>query len=235
VAGELATARREFDAQLASLGKADDETAQLKKTAEAAKAELQQERQRTAAVAGELATARREFDAKLASLGKAADETAQLKKTVEAATAELQQERQRTAALTQKLDMAQRAIEARAADSTPKDQAVQTKPVVESTAQEQLTGSTTKGDVETGRLTTRATALIAEGNIGAARSVLERAVEMGSAKASFALAETYDPRILSGWRTYGTRGDVSKAREFYARAVAGGIEAAKDRLKSLPQ
>jgi TPR repeat protein len=82
---------------------------------------------------------------------------------------------------------------------------------------------------------TRASELLAQGDIGAARTVLERAVEMGSAKASFALAETYDPRILSGWRTYGTRGDTSKAREFYARAVAGGIEGAKDRLNSLRQ
>ena len=35
----------------------------------------------------------------------------------------------------------------------------------------------------------------------------------GSAQASFMLAETYDPAILSTWGTYGTRGDASKARE----------------------
>ena len=91
--GEPATARREFEARLALSNKAVDETAQLKKTSEAATAELQQERQRTAAMAGELATARREFEARLASLSKAVDETAQLKKTSEAATAELQQQR----------------------------------------------------------------------------------------------------------------------------------------------
>jgi hypothetical protein len=58
---------------------------------------------------------------------------------------------------------------------------------------------------------------------------------MGSAEASFALAETYDPRILSSWGTYGTRGDLSKARELYAKALAGGIQQAKDRFDALRQ
>ena len=76
----------------------------------------------------------------------------------------------------------------------------------------------------------RASALLGQGNIGAARIVLERAVETGSAQASFMLAETYDPVILSTWGTYGTRGEVTKARELYAKAHAGGIQEAKDRL-----
>ena len=76
----------------------------------------------------------------------------------------------------------------------------------------------------------RASALLGQGNIGAARTVLERASETGSAKASFMLAETYDPAILSTWGTYGTRGEVTKARELYAKAHAGGIQEAKDRL-----
>jgi TPR repeat protein len=79
----------------------------------------------------------------------------------------------------------------------------------------------------------RANELLAQGDISGARIVLERAMEMGSAGASFAIAETYDPHVLSGWKTYGTRGDAAKAREFYAKAAAGGIEQAKDRLESL--
>jgi hypothetical protein len=47
------------------------------------------------------------------------------------------------------------------------------------------------------------------------------------------LAETYDPVILSAWGTYGTRGEASKAREFYTKADAGGIREAKDRLNAL--
>jgi hypothetical protein len=104
-----------------------------------------------------------------------------------------------------------------------------TKPIVASAAKEPVT-SETKMDPELVRLMGRANELLAQGNINGARVVLERAVEMGSAKASFMIAETCDPHVLSGWKTFGTRGDLSKAREFYGKAAAGGIEEAKDRL-----
>jgi len=84
-------------------------------------------------------------------------------------------------------------------------------------------------------LISRASALLRQGDIGAARVVLERAAQTGSAQASFTLAETYDPVILSAWGTYGTRGDTTKAREFYANAYAGGIQEAKDRINALRQ
>jgi TPR repeat protein len=84
-------------------------------------------------------------------------------------------------------------------------------------------------------LIARASALLGQGDIGAARIVLERAAETGNAQASFVLAETYDPAILSRWGTYGTRGEVTKAREFYAKARAGGIKEAKDRFNALRQ
>ena len=71
---------------------------------------------------------------------------------------------------------------------------------------------------EPARLLARAGSLIAQGNIGAARVVLERASESGNARASFMLAQTYDPAILSAWGTYGTRGEAAKARELYAKA-----------------
>jgi TPR repeat protein len=65
--------------------------------------------------------------------------------------------------------------------------------------------------------------------------VLDRAAANGNAQASFMLAETYDPVILSAWGTSGTRGDAAKAREFYAKATVGGIQEAKDRLNALRQ
>jgi TRAP-type uncharacterized transport system substrate-binding protein len=83
------------------------------------------------------------------------------------------------------------------------------------------------------RLIARASALLAQGNIIAARDVLGRAAETGSAQASFTLAETYDPLILPKWGVYGTRGDPTKARELYAKAQAGGIEEAKARFEAL--
>ena len=83
------------------------------------------------------------------------------------------------------------------------------------------------------RLMTQARLLIDEGKIIAARSVLERAAESGSALALFLLAETYDPSILSAWGIFGRRGDVTKAQKLYAKAVAEGVHEAKYRLSVL--
>ena len=93
--------------------------------------------------------------------------------------------------------------------------------------------STDANASEANGLLARAKALVAQGNILAARGVLERAAETGSAQATFALAETYDPNVLATWKTRGTRGDATRARDLYARAYDGGIEAAKDRSNSL--
>ena len=79
----------------------------------------------------------------------------------------------------------------------------------------------------------RASVLLSQGDIGSARIVLERAAERGSAQASFTLAETYDPLMLLKWGTYGTRGDAAKARDLYAKAQAGGIKEATERLDAL--
>jgi curved DNA-binding protein CbpA len=91
------------------------------------------------------------------------------------------------------------------------------------------------GNPEPARLMARASLLLGQGNIGVARVVLERAAEMGSAPALFALAETYDPAILSAWGTFGTQGDVGKAQELYAKAFAHGIREARDRLNASRQ
>jgi len=88
-------------------------------------------------------------------------------------------------------------------------------------------------DAEVVRLMARAKRLLEQGDVGAARSVLEHAAESGSALATFALAESYDPIVLSAWGTAGTQGDAAKAQQLYAKAAAGGVEAAKDRLKTL--
>jgi hypothetical protein len=96
-----------------------------------------------------------------------------------------------------------------------------------------LTAPEAPGNPEALRLMARASLLLSQGNIGAARTVLDRAAETGSALALFALAETYDPIILAAWGTFGTQGDAAKARELYARAFAGGVQEARDRLDAL--
>jgi hypothetical protein len=86
---------------------------------------------------------------------------------------------------------------------------------------------------ETTRLMARANLLLSQGNVSPARVALERAAETGSASALFALAQTYDPHVLAAWGTLGTQGDVAKARELYAKALAGGVHEAQDRLNAL--
>ena len=240
LASELAAARGELD-KVASSRKSDDEAAQRGQAAEAAaeelKQSLQQERQRAAGLASELAAARGELD-KVASSRKSDDEAARRGQAAEAAAEELkqslQQERQRAAGLTPDLESTQGMPEARMTQERPASSLPsETTSVAESAAAERPVAAGAKVDPEAARLTARASILLAQGNIGAARLVLERAAEMGSAKASFALAETYDPRILSSWGAYGTRGDAAKAREFYAKATVGGISEAKDRFNAL--
>jgi hypothetical protein len=98
-----------------------------------------------------------------------------------------------------------------------------------------LTAPEAPGNPEAVRLMARASLLLSQGNVGAARIVLERAAETGSAPVLFALAETYDPVVLSAWGTFGTQGDAAKAQELYAKALAGGVVEAKDRLNALRQ
>lgn len=207
---------------------------QLAADAEQSRSALEDEQARVTALTSELAAARRDLETQAALSSKAQDETKQLRQTTEATTAELrrslQEERDKAASLARDLETAQRVIEARARpDRTGGNPISQEKPVMEPTAAEPRV----KENPEAVRLMARASALLAQGNIGAARIVLERAVETGNAKASFALAETYDPNVLASWGTYGTRGDASKARELYAKATDGGIGEAKDRINAL--
>ena len=83
------------------------------------------------------------------------------------------------------------------------------------------------------RLLARANALLRQADISSARSLLEHALERGSARAAFMLAETYDARVLQSWNARGIPGDPAKARELYEKAQAGGIDDAKERLKTL--
>jgi hypothetical protein len=89
------------------------------------------------------------------------------------------------------------------------------------------------GNPKATRLMARANQLLAMGDVAAARIVLDRAAELGNAQALFALAETYDPFSLSAWGTLGTQADATKAQELYAKALAAGIQKARDRIDAL--
>ncbi len=92
-----------------------------------------------------------------------------------------------------------------------------------------------QGSPQAVRLIARANLLLDQGNIGAARNMLDRAAEMGSTEALFWLAETYDPLLLAARQTFGTQSDIAKARELYGKALAGGVSQAKARLEALQQ
>ena len=76
------------------------------------------------------------------------------------------------------------------ATGNPTSRAAQT---VEVAAGVQPAAAEAKGGPEATRLIARASVLLGQGDIGAARIVLERASERGSAKASFMLAGDNDP------------------------------------------
>jgi hypothetical protein len=256
LANELAKARRAFDglnlqlraeaAQTAqTLGQEREKMAALVQDASAARRELtagtvqhrhalEEERARGAVLASELATARREIETQIALLREARNEAVQFKPAAESAMAELrqslQQERDKTEAMARDLESVRRTMDARI---TANSEIVQVTQAAEAVPTEQPAAAVSQGSPEATRLIARARALLGQGNIAAARIVLERAAETGSAKASFTLAETFDPVILSTWGTHGTRGDATKARELYTKAHAGGIQEAKDRFNAL--
>ena len=58
----------------------------------------------------------------------------------------------------------------------------------------------------------------ADGNVAAAQEFYRRAAEMGWSPAAFALGATYDPHEVLRGHLIGVRGDIQKARCWYARA-----------------
>jgi len=205
LAHELAVVRLEIEAIAAPLTTTRDDAAKFRQIAERTSAEQQKERD---TLARELATARGQIEANVTLLNKFRDDAAKFRQIADARAA---------------------------LGPAPNSLISQATQAVEPAAPVQPAAADAHGNPEAARLMARASTLLAQGNIGAARIVLERAAETSSAQANFMLAETYDPVILSMWGTSGTRGEATKARELYAKAHAGGIEEAKNRQDALTQ
>jgi hypothetical protein len=75
--------------------------------------------------------------------------------------------------------------------------------------------------------------LIANGDIAAARLVLQRAAEANDVEATLALAATYDPYVLRELKVYSFAGDAGMARAWYEKARELGSPAALRRLEML--
>jgi hypothetical protein len=86
---------------------------------------------------------------------------------------------------------------------------------------------------ETASSIRRGNALIASGDLAAARLVLRRPAEAGDAHAAMMLAETYDPAILMKLGVHGVVSDVAIARSWYEKAKKFGATEAIQRLEVL--
>jgi hypothetical protein len=250
---ELASARKEAEARSALLAAAHAEVLQAMQTSEAAAAEqklaLARERDRADPLARELASVKNELEAanrQIAALNAHAVASRQL--TVDSSQLRMAEPSSRMAE-----DKAPRpqqiSGEAVASIPGPSSASELPRPEPQSTAPEAASDSDRKVAMRTERsasesaasrpsadeqrLLARANALLRQAEISSARPLLERALERGSARAAFMLAETYDARVLQSWRVRGISGDPAKARELYERAQAGGIEDAKERIRTL--
>jgi TPR repeat protein len=86
---------------------------------------------------------------------------------------------------------------------------------------------------ENRRLLAKAASMIQQGDIASARLVLDRLTRFGDARAAFALAETFDPKMLAQWNVRGIRPDPTRAKTYYTQAARAGIGEARDRLSEL--
>jgi hypothetical protein len=74
---------------------------------------------------------------------------------------------------------------------------------------------------------------LADGDVAGSRAFLERAADEGDTRALMVLGDTYDPATLTRLGAVGIRGDAGRARDYYARALAAGVGAARQRLAAL--
>ena len=77
--------------------------------------------------------------------------------------------------------------------------------------------------------------LVAAGQLGPARLVLQRAAEAGNSDAAFALAMTYDPILLRAGVVIGVAPDDAMARAWYEKAKELGSIDAPRRLQAIGQ
>jgi hypothetical protein len=74
---------------------------------------------------------------------------------------------------------------------------------------------------------------LADGDVAGSRAFLERAADEGDTRALMVLGDTYDPATLTRLGAVGIRGDAGRARDYYARALAAGVGAARQRIATL--
>jgi hypothetical protein len=255
LARELASARKETEARSALLAAVHAEVLEATETNRALAAEqklaLASERDRADALARELTSVRNELEAGNRQIA-ALNALRALHSHESAADHSQERMAESSSRTTEGKGRSPEQISAEAAASTSGQSSASElpRPEAQSTAREAASDSgpkvaaaierstpasaaSSRSTVDEQRLLARANALLRQVDINGARLLLEYALERGSARAAFMLAETYDARVLRSWRALGVSGDLTTARELYARAQAGGIEDAKERIETL--
>jgi hypothetical protein len=248
LAQDLSLARSAVYAYEAQARKTGDQAAELRHAAADGAQPLRNStrdgRDRSTQLEQDLVTARRDLDTQAALAAKASEEAARARQAAERDSASLrsslQQERARADQLERDLALAKQvAPNAVTVGSIAQEKPAENARSVADRLPSPVAGVRSDAEPDSRKdtvavaLLARASALLRQGDIGAARIVLERAVEMGSVQASFSLAETYDPLILARWGALGTRGDAARAKDLYAKADAAGIKEAKARIEAL--
>lgn len=91
----------------------------------------------------------------------------------------------------------------------------------------------TAADQPAAGMVTRGDALLALGDVSAARLFYETAAAQGNGEAAAKLASTYDPLQLRAQGVIGLRGDPDRALRWYSQAINRGYAPAVARLESL--
>ncbi len=89
------------------------------------------------------------------------------------------------------------------------------------------------GHDEIAGLVERGKSYLLDGDIAAARLLLQRAAEAGSAEAALALGSSFDPHVIARLGAIGVTSDPRKAREWYEKAAQLGSSIAPRQLALL--
>ena len=79
----------------------------------------------------------------------------------------------------------------------------------------------------------RADLMLSNGDLSAARLILERLAETRNGRAAYQLAQTYDPAFLRQVGSIGLTSDIARARSWYEKASDLGFAPATERLQTL--
>lgn len=82
-------------------------------------------------------------------------------------------------------------------------------------------------------LVKRGKAFMTDGDVVAARLLLQRAAEAGNAEAALALGASFDPLIIKQAGAIGVQTDAAQARQWYQKAAALGSDTASKQLANL--